>query len=102
MAKLPRFSLSYNDKNKKWELKREGSGEVVKRFKTKANATKGGVFRIIIKITARGTRNSQGVMWKAASMEVRMPAVSALPEVSMENPIIIKTTRVIKMVGMVV
>ena len=43
MAKLPRFSLSHNDKNKKWELKREGSGEVIKRFKTKAAATKGGV-----------------------------------------------------------
>ena len=43
MAKLPRFSLSHNDKNKKWELKHEGSGEVVKRFATKAAATKGGV-----------------------------------------------------------
>jgi Uncharacterized protein conserved in bacteria (DUF2188) len=43
MAKLPRYSLTHNDKNKKWELKREGSGEVIKRFKTKAAATKGGV-----------------------------------------------------------
>ena len=49
MAKLPRFSLSYNDKNKKWELKREGSGEVVKRFKTKADATKGGVLERAVK-----------------------------------------------------
>jgi hypothetical protein len=28
MAKLPRYSLSHNDKTKKWELKREGSGEI--------------------------------------------------------------------------
>ena len=42
MAKLPKFTLSQNDK-KKWELKREGSGELVKRFATKAAATKGGV-----------------------------------------------------------
>jgi hypothetical protein len=43
MARLPKFSLAHNDKTKKWELKREGSGEVIKRFKTKAAATKGGV-----------------------------------------------------------
>ncbi|MGH6736394.1 MAG: DUF2188 domain-containing protein [Methyloceanibacter sp.] len=43
MAKLPRYTLSHNDKTKKWELKREGSGEVIKRFATKAAATKGGV-----------------------------------------------------------
>jgi hypothetical protein len=43
MAKLPRFSLSLSDKTKKWELKREGSGELVKSFATKAAATKGGV-----------------------------------------------------------
>ena len=49
MAKLPRCSLSYNDKNKKWELKREGSGEVIKRFKTKAAATKGGVLERAVK-----------------------------------------------------
>ena len=44
MAKLPRFSLSLNDKTKRWELKREGAGgEVVKSFATKAAATKRGV-----------------------------------------------------------
>jgi len=43
MARLPRFSLSYNAQNKKWELKRDGSGELVKRFKDKAAAIKGGV-----------------------------------------------------------
>ena len=39
MAKLPRFSLSHNEKTKKWEL----SGEVVKTFASKAAAPKGGV-----------------------------------------------------------
>lgn len=43
MAKLPRFTLTYNDQNKKWQLKREGSGAVLKTFATKAQATRGGV-----------------------------------------------------------
>jgi hypothetical protein len=43
LAKLPRFTLSYNAQSKQWELKRDGSGEVVKRFKGKTAATKGGV-----------------------------------------------------------
>ena len=43
MAKLPRYSLAYNAKTKKWELKSEPSGKVVKKFSTKARATKGGV-----------------------------------------------------------
>ena len=43
MAKLPRFSLAHNEKTKKWELKTEGSSEVVKKFPTKAAALKGGV-----------------------------------------------------------
>lgn len=43
MARLPRFSLSHNEKTKKWDLKREGSGEVVKTFASKAAATKRGV-----------------------------------------------------------
>jgi hypothetical protein len=49
MAKLPRYSLTHNDKTKKWELKREGSGEVIKRFKTKAAAIKGGVLERAVK-----------------------------------------------------
>ena len=43
MAKLPRFSLAHNENTKKWELKKEGSSEVMKRFATKAAALKGGV-----------------------------------------------------------
>ena len=41
--KLTRFSLAHNDKTKKWDLKKEGLGELVKSFATKAAATKGGV-----------------------------------------------------------
>jgi Uncharacterized protein conserved in bacteria (DUF2188) len=43
MAKLPRYSLAHNDKSKKWELKHEVTGGVVKTFTSKAKATKGGV-----------------------------------------------------------
>jgi hypothetical protein len=43
MAKLPRYSLGHNAKTKKWELKSEPSGSVVKTFTSKAKATKGGV-----------------------------------------------------------
>ena len=41
MAKLPRFSLAHNEKTKKWELKTEGSSEVVKKFPTNAEMLKG-------------------------------------------------------------
>ena len=43
MAKLPKFSLAHNEKTKKWELKKEGTSDVMKRFATKAAALKGGV-----------------------------------------------------------
>ena len=49
MAKLPRYSLVHNDKSKKWELKHDGSVQVVKRFATKAAATKGGVLERAVK-----------------------------------------------------
>jgi hypothetical protein len=61
MAKLPRYSLTHNDKTKKWELKKEGSGEVIKRFKTKAAATKGGVLeRAVNKIGSVRIRKRNG------------------------------------------
>jgi hypothetical protein len=43
MAKLPRYSLSHDEKKKRWVLKHEGTGQAVKSFATKAAATKGGV-----------------------------------------------------------
>ena len=49
MAKLPRYSLSHDDKKKRWELKHEGTGQSVKSFATKAAATKGGVLEKAVK-----------------------------------------------------
>jgi hypothetical protein len=43
MPKLPKFTLAHNEKSKKWELRHDGTGNVVKRFGSKAQATKGGV-----------------------------------------------------------
>jgi Uncharacterized protein conserved in bacteria (DUF2188) len=43
MAKLPRYSLSHDDKKKRWVLKGEPGGQAVKTFATKAKAIKGGV-----------------------------------------------------------
>jgi len=43
MAKLARYSLAHDDKKKRWVLKHEVTGQVVKSFPTKAKATKGGV-----------------------------------------------------------
>jgi hypothetical protein len=43
MAKLQKYSLSHDEKKKRWVLKSEGSGQTVKTFATKAAATKGGV-----------------------------------------------------------
>ena len=41
MAKLPRFSLAHNEKTKKWELKTEGSSEVVKKFAEQSRGAQG-------------------------------------------------------------
>ncbi|MDX2001361.1 MAG: DUF2188 domain-containing protein [Chitinophagales bacterium] len=43
MSKLRKTTLSHNGKNNMWELKDNGSSEVIKSFKTKADATTGGV-----------------------------------------------------------
>ena len=42
MAKIPKFTLEKNEKKDAWDLKKDGTHEVVKRFDTKAEATKGG------------------------------------------------------------
>ncbi|MEG6508810.1 DUF2188 domain-containing protein [Methyloligella sp. 2.7D] len=48
-TKLTRYSLMYNSTNSKWELKNESTKDVVKRFKTKADAIKGGVLEKAVK-----------------------------------------------------
>ena len=43
MAKLPKFTLTKNEKKDTWDLVNDKTDKVVKRFETKAEATKGGV-----------------------------------------------------------
>lgn len=40
---LPKFTLEHNEKTQRWELERDKTGEVVRTFKTKEDATKAGV-----------------------------------------------------------
>lgn len=43
MAKLPKFTLTKNEKKDSWDLVNDKTDKVVKRFDTKTEATKGGV-----------------------------------------------------------
>jgi hypothetical protein len=43
MSKLPKFTLSHNEKKDRWELKGDSTDRVKKAFETKAEATAGGV-----------------------------------------------------------
>jgi hypothetical protein len=43
MANLPKFTLTKNDNTGKWDLERDKTGQVVRTFPTKADATAGGV-----------------------------------------------------------
>ena len=43
MAKLAKYTLSHDDRKRRWVLKHDGTGQAVKSFVTKAAATKGGV-----------------------------------------------------------
>lgn len=40
---LPKYTLEKNERTEKWELQKDNTGQVVRRFDTKADATKGGV-----------------------------------------------------------
>lgn len=42
MAKLPKFTLTHNEKKDSWDLTNDKTDKVVKRFATKAEATVGG------------------------------------------------------------
>lgn len=48
MSKLEQYTLEYNEKKEKWELEYDKTGEVVKRFETKENATQGGVLQKVL------------------------------------------------------
>ena len=42
MAKLPKFTLTHDEKKGDWSLKNDATDKTIKRFETKADATKGG------------------------------------------------------------
>jgi hypothetical protein len=43
MPKLPKYTLEFNDKKRKWDLENDKTNKVVKSFGTKEQATKGGI-----------------------------------------------------------
>ena len=43
MTKLPKFTLTKNEKKDRWDLVNDKTDRVVKSFETKGDATKGGV-----------------------------------------------------------
>ena len=43
MARVLKYTLSHDDKKRRWILKQDSSGQTVKTFGTKAKATAGGV-----------------------------------------------------------
>jgi glutathionylspermidine synthase len=45
MAKLPKYTLSFNDRKEKWDLHKDKTNSLIKSFETKDNATKGGVLK---------------------------------------------------------
>ena len=45
MAKLPKFTLSHNNKIGGWDLKQDKTEKIVKHFETKEDATAGGVLK---------------------------------------------------------
>lgn len=45
MPRLPKYTLEYDDKKKKWSLDKDKTGITIKTFKTKEDATLGGVLK---------------------------------------------------------
>lgn len=45
MAKLPKYTLSHDDKKKDWVLKEDGANRAKRRFEHKEDATTGGALR---------------------------------------------------------
>lgn len=48
MAKLPKYTLGYNEKKDVWALENDKTNRVVKNFETKEQATKGGVLEGVL------------------------------------------------------
>ncbi len=47
-SKLPKYTLEFDEKKDKWELQRDKTHEIVKRFSKKEQATKGGVLEKLL------------------------------------------------------
>lgn len=45
MAKIPKYTLTHNEKKSSWDLTKDDTNKVVKRYPTKDVATKGGELR---------------------------------------------------------
>jgi hypothetical protein len=45
MAKLPKFTLSKNERTDRWDLKNDSSNRTVKSFERKADATREALYR---------------------------------------------------------
>lgn len=45
MAKLPKYTLSHDEKKDDWILKEDGSSRATRRFEHKGDATKGGTLQ---------------------------------------------------------
>jgi len=45
MAKLPKFTLDYDENKDRWSLEKDSSNKVIKTFKTKSDATSSGVLK---------------------------------------------------------
>jgi hypothetical protein len=43
MQTLPKYTLEYDEKKEKWELQKDQTNKIIKRFDTKQKATRGGV-----------------------------------------------------------
>ena len=46
--KLPKFTLSYDEKKERWDLKKDKSNKVVKAFDTKSEATARNVLKKVV------------------------------------------------------
>lgn len=45
MARLPKFTLEYNERKERWALENDKTNRTIKTFTTKERATTGGVLR---------------------------------------------------------
>ena len=47
-SNLPKLTLEYDEDRHKWELQKDKTGQVIKRFNVKENATKRGILKRLL------------------------------------------------------